>query len=560
MGLTIRTISKSSEAYNQDIRVRQIDELQRIALAHRAEVLGQNWFSEVKDFYNLSGSNTRTPTFRPKVVIPQLQLLSISEATDLSDSSPRIYIQDRSTGKRAEGDEIAFQQEWKDLHVNYQLMHAILWSQLASIGWMMVGYDPFACGKLGSIWAHRIEPENVAVDPGAMDDDDWTYVVLEDRLYPDQVRYNWPETGQYAKAAPYVTGKHLDDSGGYQFQLPLGPMQQTDGLINSSPAAGDGKLRVRYCFINDRSIEAVNDQAGADAANKLKAVMKMAYPNGRLLVGAGLHIVADGDNPTPTGVFPLVPIYGLPALTSFYPPAPIRFSKDLQDLAGRMLTQTFENAVRVNNAVWFIDESTGINADTFGGIPGEVQIIAQGSKPPEMHWPAAFPDQYIKLPMMLLALQKELQGFSESREGSPGAGNISVDLFEASIFQSKRLSRCRARLLARSVQKLAKLIYLQMRTSYSSKRYYGVMGKEFKTVEWTPSGPMKQTEQLYLDPNSLLPVSQAALRQIAPMLRQEGAIDVRSLLRSLEIPDADGIADAVDREMQLKALANQKRR
>src|ERR1700689_1318002 len=99
MAFQIMTERKSTPNYNIDPRVKALDELQRMSLDHRDKYLGTNWFPEVRDFYNLTGSGMRTPSFRPKVLIPQLQVMSISEAVELSDSSPKVYIYDRMTGK-----------------------------------------------------------------------------------------------------------------------------------------------------------------------------------------------------------------------------------------------------------------------------------------------------------------------------------------------------------------------------------------------------------------------------------------------------------------------------
>ena len=57
-----------------------------------------------------------------------------------------------------------------------------------------------------------------------------------------------------------------------------------------------------------------------------------------------------------------------------------------------------------------------------------------------------------------------------------------------------------------------------------------------------------------------MPVSRSAMRTMAPMLRQAGALDVATFLRYLEIPDADNIAQKIDREMQLAALAKSRKR
>ena len=279
----------------------------------------------------------------------------------------------------------------------------------------------------------------------------------ENRYYPDQIRNYWPETGQDIESEPYVPGSYHSPEG-FGFKLPEGPMSVTSGPVGGEIRHGDARSRVRSIFLTDNTIEVTNDQAGGDSARIVEggfgkpknSVRRMPrYPNKRMVVEAGGRVVADGDNPTPKARFPFIPIYALPPLTDFYPPPPARFSKDLQELAGRMLSQTYENAVRLNNGIWFIPEETGISTEAFGGLPGEVTTIKPNSRPPMQLWPQQMPQHMVQLPQYLLALQKELQGYSQSREGQPGQGNISPELFEASIYQSRTLTRCRERLLAR---------------------------------------------------------------------------------------------------------------
>lgn len=567
MALTIVTERKSTPNYNLDPRVRALDELQRMSIDHRDKFLGQNWFPETKDFYNLTGSGMRTPSFRPKVHVPQLQVMSISEATELSDASPKVYIYDRFTGSVDQPRGRVFDEQWKHSDINYYLLFSLLWAQIAGIGWIQVGYDPTADYGLGNVWGCQRDPETVSVDPGAMSTEDWQFLILEDRYYPDQILDFWPETGRGIQAEPYMPGSYHSPEG-FGFKLPEGPMSVTSGPVGGEIRHGDGRTRTRTIFLTDHTIEVTRDTAGGDSSaivekgfgkptNSIRRLPR--YPNKRMLVEAGGRVVADGDNPTPRGRFPLIPIYALPPLTDFYPPPPARFSKDLQDLAGRMLTQTFENAVRINNYVWFIDESTGITTEAFGGLPGEVQIINSNSRPPTLIAPTPMPQHMTQLPQMLLSLQKELQGYTDARQGQAQAGNISPDLFEASLYQSKTLTRCRERLLARSVKEIAEQLFDHMATYYTGQRAFPSIDENFETIPWEPLSTTNKLG-LYIDPTSLAPISKSALRTMAPALRQAGALDILTFLKAIDFPDAENVAQKMDREMQLAAIAKSRKR
>ena len=247
---TTPSAAQSKDRYHIDPRIRALDELQRMSADHRDKFLGPSWFPEARDFYNILGSGMRAPSFRPRIMIPQLQVIAISEATELSDASPKVYIYDRGTGKVDEERGRVFDEQWRRAFVNYEMMHAILWAMVSTIGWIQTGYDPTADYGLGEVWAKNRDPETVYPDPGAMSDDDWQYVAFEDRLYPQQIRALHPETGRGIEAEPYMPGSFHSPEG-FGFKLPEGPMSVTSGPVGGEQHSGDARARVRL-FIPNR--------------------------------------------------------------------------------------------------------------------------------------------------------------------------------------------------------------------------------------------------------------------------------------------------------------------
>lgn len=581
MPLVIRTESKSSPNYNEDPRARAIDELQRIARETRDDYLGDEFAENARKFYSVEGVTGKVPSFRPQVNIPQLQVLALSESTELTDLSPKVYIYSKSDGSVDEQRSRSFQEEWKYLWVNHQLLFASLWAQFTGVGFIQLGYDPFLDSGVGSIWCRHVAPDHLDVDPGASCRQDATYMIKEARLYPDQVTYYYPETGAGMEAEainPGLGARQSPASVGTlppKIRFPEGPMRQFDGPVQSEGVESDGRLRVRYLFIDDRTVELVKDIAGGDSAKVIdkaqqtdktgRLTRRLRYPNKRLIVcvsGRTSRCVADGDNPTPGNCFPFIPIYGLPPLAGFYPPPPTRYSRDLQALCERTLTQIFENVVRLNNGIWFLDKNAGIDLNSFQGLPAEVvEYDGQAGKPPQFESPQPIQESVMKLIQWMLATQKELQGVNPAREGQPGAGNLSAELYEASIFQSKALTRCRARLLAYSVSEIANLLYDMMATHYRKERAYASSEGGFSVSTWKPyMGEGARNIKLHIDQNSLMPISQAAMRQMAPMLKESNSIDTETLLEALGVPDAHAIAQRTSRELALQALQKAKRR
>ena len=559
----IRTIRKSKDDDTPHAQlIRQLDELQRVSQDAQREHYGIGWEQEVKNFYHLADTQGDVPSFRPRVRIPQLQTLILNEATDLSDTTPIVYIAKHS--QRDADRETAYQQHWRQGFANNRLLESILTSLLYGIGYLQVGFDAFARRGQGQVYVSSRLPTTVFPDPKAHNEDDWAWVQFTDSMYVDKIRQYW-DRGVFVEPTAHSFKSGLGDPSGVFDMLP-GPMTSTSGPHFTNRVQGDGQSTVRYTFIYDNTVEEIKKQVGSSFDTRhleIPAKLRMKYPNGRMIVDCEGIPLFDDNNPYPLNLFPIVRIPALPALYGWYPPPPMRYTKTLQDLSERMYTQIFENMVRTNNAQIFIYEDSGLDPDDFGGIPGEVRVINGNSKPPEYKFGTPYPAQILDFPDKLLALQRELQGFSASRSGDAGAGNTSAGLFDASIYQAQFLTRLRARLLAEPIQRFSELYFYTMVKYYINDRTFPAFSKGIDVSEatWTgTNGESLEDYMIELDPGSLRPVSNAALRSMVKDLRAQGMIDVKHGLEMLDVPEADEIAKGLETEQQLAALANIKRR
>jgi hypothetical protein len=211
----------------------------------------------------------------------------------------------------------------------------------------------------------------------------------------------------------------------------------------------------------------------------------------------------------------------------------------------------------LNNGVWFIDSSTGITADDFGGLPAEVRIINANARYPQLTLPKPFPPQFIEYPRLLLQLQKELQGFPDSRQGKQGSGNVSVDLYSEAIFHAQSLTRLRAKLLAESVYKAAQQLFYLMAV-FNPGYYAPDYSEPFQLIPWERIEHADEWS-IYLDPGSIQPISQMALQKLALALKDKHMIDDRTALEWTRVPHASEIADKLESERALEALSRVRR-
>jgi hypothetical protein len=223
-----------------------------------------------------------------------------------------------------------------------------------------------------------------------------------------------------------------------------------------------------------------------------------------------------------------------------------------------MYTQIFENAVRLNNGWILIPSATGVDADKFGGLPGEITVYdAQQGMKPEVVWPRDMPAHMTQLPQVLLEEQRRLQGHTEARQGNPSAGNVSEDLYEAALGQASKITKIRGRFFAASVQRAAEMVfYFMARFLRNPLQFPPSEPGSDDLTQWQPVDTESMLWDVWLDEGSIEPMSQQNLRKTALQLKQAGLYDIESTIEALGIPNAKEIAQKVIQQLQLEALAN----
>jgi hypothetical protein len=279
------------------------------------------------------------------------------------------------------------------------------------------------------------------------------------------------------------------------------------------------------------------------------------YPVGRMIVECEGTILADGESWIPLpDMWPVVPVWAVPPWDTVWCPAPMKYTKSLQDAAEQQMTNTFENSKRLNSGIVVIHESTGVTANTFGNLAGEIVVVAANSQPGagiDIKFPPPFPAQMITLPKEWLGLQKELRGATPARQGNMAPGNVGPDLFEAAVSQSQAGTRLTARFFAYSVQKAVELLFYTMSKSFTEER---VFRDGDKVAKWQPDSASEDYE-VSVPEGAVRPMSQSALRSMVIELKRANMVDTRHALEMLDVPDAEEIAEAVEAELKLAALA-----
>jgi hypothetical protein len=527
---------------------------------------------------------TPGPVYRPSLSIPMLQRIMLEEANQVSNLSPRMYIfpsagasdpsyagakqadpADSSTQSSSSRDlsrEVSLQAQWQISKMNLHLLMAGLTARYCGAGWIVAGFDPDLSRARGGMWARSIDPRLVFFDPGT--DYIWnpsyagwgTWMNLED------VRLKWPETSRAIKPR-HTSGGFQPFSGdsGYGINQPSGPMSTMPNVSgqNAKTQTSEWRVLVRHCFCRDYTRETV-EKEDVPETSLIDPEVRLKYPNGRWLVECEGVILQDGDNPYPrrrdinAPRFPIFPNYVLPPLFGPWGIPVTRMTENMQRLAQRFYSQIFENGLRMNNALWVIEENTGIDIDGFGGLPGEVVTIKPGSKPPSPITPNAIGQGALQGAEKLLSLQNDVLGFSQSRQGDPGAGNVSTDLFDSAVLQSSGLLQLAGRFLSETAQMAGEFFFDTM-CKYQQRTTLPYRGPEGITLAAWNGQIDPSTYDVALDEASVRPLSEAIVRKITPDLMKSGVVGPERGLRTLGYPDPEGIAQEQQTSQALAALA-----
>lgn len=556
--ITLNAQRKS--APDRDPRIAHIDEWQRIAESKRDDVLGIRFFDTVKEFYQL-GDLPIGPRYRPAVRIPELQVMMMREANDLSEFQPQAYIYSQKSSDRMPSIEKGFKSQWNQMNVPYHLLFSFVRSQFYGTGFLQAGIDPMANNGRGRMWTKEREPKSVHMDPATDYTLNWSYLILEDYVHLDEIKRRFPERARFLPKYPgNTTGDLRTSESQTGFRLPDGPFKSMPAFDSLSTPRGLTS-RLRYALFRDYSRELLlppppisGMPTPVDPKITENPQYKWLYPNGRMIIDCEGVVLADGQIPWPMGRFNLIPIWATPPLFGPWAVPPTRFSDSLQSLAEKMYSQTFENFYRLNNGVWMIPSSAEIDQSNFGGVAGEKQTYA-GEKPPTLVTPPQFPDSSLKFPEAILQKQRDLHGFTQARQGNPGDGNLSPELFDAAVLRGQGMTQLRGRLASASVLELAKSIaYAMIAFMPDQKMPLKADAGKFEVVDYKRPDESLDDIEMMLDDGSFHVKSQAVVARIAEQLMQKGALPVGEGLDMLGYPDAAKIGEKSDQSRALAAI------
>ena len=188
-------------------------------------------------------------------------------------------------------------------------------------------------------------------------------------------------------------------------------------------------------------------------------------------------------------------------------------------------------------------------------IPGEKQTF-KGDKPPTLVTPPQFPSSALQFPEALLQKQRDLHGFTQARQGNPGDGNLSPELFDAAVLRGQGMTQLRGRLASASVLEFSKCVAYAMIAFMPDQKMPLKDKSKFEVVDFKRPEESLEEITMLLDDGSFHVKSQAIVARISEQLMGKGALPIGEGLEMLGYPNAAEIGEKVEQQMALKAVAS----
>lgn len=511
------------------------------------------------------------PTFRPPVVVNEMRTLILSEASDLSDVAFRTFImKDLRHGQRDETVERALHAVWSREIVDLKLIEALVWAAIMGTGFIRISWDPDGSNGLGDVSVEALDPRAVLPDPDSPDDRKLMFVIYRSVLDLSEIRRLWPTNGgrvqpESSYSEPNKAGE-ASQTTGYPY---YGPMNSnSSGLGDNVTGLGYKRARAEVLdmYIKDDTVVTVAEQLkdsngvgmkDVDGNPKMRTYKKMKYPRGRRITGANGVILYDGPNNEPD--FGLVRVVLEPTQGRFWGGRGfVQQTGELQLAADKTASAIVENMIRLNNGILVVKGQTGLDWETFAGIPGQIVQLNMGGDF-DIKYPNPMPPEMIQAPQFFLDLQRRILGFAPARMGQGGRGNVSPEVTETEISQSQGPTRLRAKHLYFAVQRMCEMITARMLEKYTTPRVIpATEGEEFKPVIWNPVDRWPEDAKgysVYVDPASFQVLSRSMLRRLSLALFRMGAIDRHAVLETLGWPHWEDVAQRQNEAEKAMAMA-----
>jgi len=579
----------------------------------------QDWDKWLK-WYQGAQWDWRRPSYKAS---PSMNIIRATVQTILpimTDASPDFDVnpQEPSDYQFADTMQKLVENWWERRNMQLVLTTSILDSLIFPAGIMKCVWNDELDG-IGDIECTRIDPRNIYVDADATDFTDAKFVIEEKWMPTSELKVKFPDKAQYITGSRTATDPKAEKqtsksfSGEVTLQSPNDqdiPLQSNgDADKNTSSTAGQLKVvRVFECWVRD---ETLDEQAIEDkTTGEQKVILKKKYPRGRVItvLPDSRVLLQAVDNPYADGKFPYVRFVDTVIPGSFWGEGEVGPIMETQKLINKVGATITDWCNRMTNAVWIIDDDSGVNPASLTNQVGMIIPKKRGTEVRREQAPA-LPNEVFEFYNLLMRLIDQQSGVHDTSRGRTPTGVTAASAIQSLQDADQTRIRLKERNLQASLIQLGYMVTSRMLQFYTSPRVVRITGaqewpefyeiffsreeqqqqgnpypdqfpdsqemiptkryvansKQYQfspstrqyvaVTEWQQTAPSKGEFDVEVQAGTSLPFMKQRRSNLAFQLYQAQAIDQEALLDAVEFPKKDEIMRRMDQKKQADAAA-----
>lgn len=367
--------------------IKLVNQLLDKAKRHR-KLHDQKWLDYYKFFRGKQWKETR-PSYRHSEVINMVWQNIQSTVPILTDSRPRIQFipQDPSQAELAQILNDVSESDWEANNWLQVLTEIIYDAHIYGTGLGLMDFDPKALYGLGNICFESWDPFYSYPDPIAQNINDrrmryFLYAEPVDvdvlkRDYPDKADFIKPDVGELPNANKF----QLDQ---VRYKSPVDSRTILEGESAYDFSSQDQCLKVTlYLIKSDEVVEEEKQSSELDPVTKepkKEFIQKLKYPKGRKICIAGGILLDDKPLEFEDGKVPCAKLINYTLPREFWGESEIAQLEGPQKIFNRLVSFALDVLTLMGNPVWVVDTASGVDTDNLFNRPGLIIEKEPGSE------------------------------------------------------------------------------------------------------------------------------------------------------------------------------------
>jgi len=474
---------------------------------------------------------------------------------------------------------------WTNNEMDLTLIQGLTDEMILDAGILKTTWDPEADLGVGEIKTECANPWDIFVPYGATDfDKNCPWVIHRSYKPISELKEMFPEHADEIKDDAQAGGVDNSSSTAIGNDLDVKFISPTDQWTpkgtDSGTGTGDDQRKtaeVWEIWYKDSATENIKDGEGKD-------IKKKKYPRGALMTvlpNQKLRLQKVG-NPYMHGKWPFVRMVDTVKPRKFWGEGECKVLMPIQRMLNKSLAHVFDNLNMMSNAVWMVENDSGVSPEQITNAVSSVLLCTPGSNAQnkiKRDFGPAMPPSTEGVLNLVFRMAEMTSGISEITAGRKPPGVSAAAALETLEQASQTRIRLKERNLQAALSQLGRQVVALMLQFYKEPRIVRITGKEDTWPEFTeffiedsaeggyvlnkkkyatqintetgqpvyvPAPefsqiPAKGTMDIKVVSGQALPWAKTSRANIAFRLFDSEAIDAGELLKALDWPDAEKI-------------------